>query len=161
MHPSFSKNSRKIPRCIRELTAVKGYDDGYWSGFMSSVSLVHLWTGGWMTIRFLQFSRSITADDYRPSTSREESVKNAQSRMHVATMASPQGWMQHHKKHAPCQKVALITVEVWRGIGNITLEWKLFVFKLVCSWYVGAGARSMKELSNWRPKATCWGHASL
>ena len=136
MHPSFPKNSRKIPRCIREPTAVKGCVDGYWSGFMSSVSLVQLWTSGWMAWRFLQFFRSITADDYRPSTSREESVKNAQSRMHVATMASPQGWMQHHKKHEPCQKVALITVEVWRGIENVSLVWQCLVLKLVFSWYV-------------------------
>ena len=77
MHPSFPKNSRKIPRCIREPTAVKGCVDGYWSGFTSSVSLVQLWTGGWMAWRFLQFFRST-----QPMITAPLPPERSQSKMH-------------------------------------------------------------------------------
>ena len=62
------------------------------------------------------------------------------------------------RKCAPKKtKVVLITVEVGQGIGNISMEWKFNVFKLVYSRYVGAGAWSMKELSKGRPNTTVEG----
>ena len=74
------------------------------------------------------------------ANSRRDWAKTARATMHVAVRATHTG-----------QKVVLISVEVGQGIGNISMEWKFNVFKLVYSWYVGAGAWSMRELSKGRP----------